>query len=59
MKTMPKFETWMAAVNAATESLVGLATNDLADAPYMDWYEDGKSPTAAAKAAVRLNGFDG
>lgn len=51
------FAQWKAAVDAAAEKLSGLATADLADAPFYDWYEDGKSPAAAARAVVKANGF--
>jgi hypothetical protein len=53
------FEAWRAAVNAAVESQVGLSLDDLADAPLADWFEDGVTPTSAAKRAIYRSWRDG
>lgn len=50
------FAEWMAAVDAAVESIAGLSIYDLEDQPFADWYEARKSPKAAARAALRASG---
>ena len=48
------FETWMIAVDTALANLCGgLSSSDLPDCCYADWFEDGMSPKAAAKKAIR------
>lgn len=51
------FKAWMAAVDAAVDAKVGLSASDLADIAYYDLYEDGVSPTSAAKKALAGEGF--
>ncbi|MGH7539338.1 MAG: DUF5419 family protein [Gemmatimonadales bacterium] len=50
------FAQWMKAVDATVERIVGLSANDLADAPYRDWFDDDMDPTTAARRAVRAAG---
>ena len=52
------FEQWMSKVDAEVERAVGLSADDLADAPYYDMYEDGRTPKSAAMTAIRLSGGD-
>ena len=42
------FDEWMKAADAACEAKAGLSIHDLSDCPFMDWYEDGVSPSSAA-----------
>lgn len=51
------FERWKAAVNEQLDRLIGLSTDDLADAPYYDMFEDGDTPLQAARSALRAEGF--
>jgi hypothetical protein len=46
------FEQWMAAVDVTVQAAVGLSVADLPDAPFMDWFEAGKSVKSAARAVV-------
>jgi hypothetical protein len=55
MKTKQTFEQWMAKVNRAVEHLSSMSTDDMADCPYRDWYDDGMTPETAARKAIRLN----
>lgn len=48
------FEQWLEKVNAIIESKVGLSYQDLPDCSYHDWYDEGVSPSVAAKRAIRL-----
>ena len=53
---MPKitFEKWMKQVNAKIASRCGgLDSEDLPDVCYSDFYEDGLTPTQAAREAIR------
>ena len=50
------FEDWMREVERAVQQRVGLSVHDLADVPFMDWYEDGVSPRSAAARAIRSAG---
>jgi len=47
------FEQWFRKVNIAVEKLCGMSVEDLPDCPYMDWFEDGMTPTSAARKAIR------
>lgn len=47
------FEQWMSLVNQNVEGQIGLSTSDLPDCCYMEWYEEGKSPAAAARKAIK------
>jgi hypothetical protein len=49
----PGFDSWMRQVDAWCQRLCGLSIHDLADCCFADWYEDGASPKAAAKRAIR------
>jgi hypothetical protein len=53
---MNGFGSWMVKVNAFVEKLIGLSVDDLPDANFADWYEDGVKPLAAAKRAIKLAG---
>ena len=46
------FIDWLCKVNRAIEARYGLTTDDLPDCPYRDWFEDGMSPTTAARMAL-------
>lgn len=52
-KPDPKFDAWMAKVDAVIEKNCGLSNRDLPDWNYLDAFEDGFSPAAAAKAAIK------
>jgi hypothetical protein len=47
------FDAWMAKVDAAIARKFGVDSNDLPDWNYLDAFEDGMAPAAAAKAAIR------
>jgi Family of unknown function (DUF5419) len=48
------FDKWMAKVDAyIANKFGGIDSNDLPDWNYEDAFEDGASPSAAAKAAIR------
>lgn len=47
------FAAWMVKVNAALEKRCGVSSDDLPDCCYRDWHEDGYSPSAAAREAIR------
>jgi PAS domain-containing protein len=51
--TREGFEGWYAAVNEAFETMFGLSRDDVADAPYREYFEDGMGPMTAARAAMR------
>ncbi len=49
-----KFEDWMKQVDAAIAStLYGMTSSDLPDVCYRDWFDDGCTPKAAARRAMR------
>jgi hypothetical protein len=50
------FEQWKREVDAAILALCGLTADDLPDYGYADAYEDGKSPKATARAAIKAAG---
>lgn len=54
MSERMSFADWMAAVDRECYKLCGVSIHDLADMNFGDWHEDGLSPKAAAKRAVRL-----
>ncbi len=47
------FDAWFAKVEAAITRKTGLDIRDLPDCPYMEWYEQGLTPGAAASRAVK------
>ncbi len=49
------FEQWLKEVDAALKEKCGMGYNEIADAPYGDWYAQGKAPKAAASAAIKLD----
>ena len=51
------FEQWMKKVDSHIIAICGLSYMDLADQPYYDWYDNRTSPKAAAKRALRNEGF--
>lgn len=51
------FAAWMQKVNEWIGSITGLTSEDLADQPWNDWYEDGVSARNAANRAIRSEGF--
>ncbi len=59
VKADPKFDAWMAKVDAAIGKKCGLSSSDLADIDYLSMFEDGESPSAAAKAALSNEGWEG
>ena len=46
------FEQWIAKVDEILVKRVGLGRDDLPDCCYRDWYDDGVSPSVAAKRAM-------
>ena len=52
-KVKLSFEEWMKAVDAALVAKCGIASSDLPDCPYSQWFEDGKTPTGAAAKAIK------
>jgi hypothetical protein len=55
--TTDTFGKWMRAVDVAVMRVIGLSIHDLADQPFRDWYEDGITPTQAARLALEDEGF--
>ena len=51
------FEAWLKKVDEWCEKLAGLSYRDLSDVCYADMFEDGVSPKAAAKKALRNDGW--
>lgn len=47
------YDEWMLAVDANVQRLCGLSADDLPDYCYADAYDDGRSPSEVARAAVR------
>lgn len=47
------FEDWKRLVNKAVVIQTGLSVDDLPDCSYYEWYEQGVSPTTAAKRALK------
>jgi hypothetical protein len=47
------FDQWVKKVDAILLATVGVGLSDLPDVAYADWYEDGVSPTTAAKRAKK------
>ena len=48
-----RFAAWLRDVDNHVANMCGLGMNDLPDVCYADWFEDGMSPRAAARKAVR------
>jgi hypothetical protein len=56
MNTQPteqKFRAWMQKVNHEVELLCGMSSDDLPDVCYRDWFDDGVTPSRAAKRAMK------
>ena len=51
------FEEWMKEVDSHIESECGFTSEDLADQPYRDWYNDGMSSSEAARTTLEQEGF--
>lgn len=48
-----RFAQWMKDVDQAVQGILcGLTVYDLPDCCYRDWFEDGFSPSAAARKAI-------
>ena len=47
------FEQWKKQVDKNISAICGLASDDLEDCCYMQWYTDGVKPLAAAKRAIK------
>ena len=50
--TYVSFDAWMALVNQRLIAKCGMSSEDLPDAPYRDWFEDGMTTTEAVDRAV-------
>ncbi len=48
-----KFNVWMAKVDALIAKSTGVGADDIPDYCYRDAFDDGASPSSAAKAAIR------
>lgn len=48
-----KFEQWMAKMDHSLVKRCGLGHMDLPDCQYWDWFEEGVSPSQAARDAIR------
>lgn len=51
------FESWMAGVDKAVLKKAFVSVHDLADMPFRDWYEDGITPSQAARLTLAEEGF--
>lgn len=51
--SLHSFESWMALVDQAIIAKCGCSAYDLPDVPYQEWYEAGKSVSAAANKAIK------
>ena len=52
------FEAWLARADAVCCKLVGMSIYDLPDYCYRDAFDDGMTPAAAAKSALRAAGWE-
>lgn len=57
MQNQTEFLLWMDKVDVWCQKLSGVSIYDLADQPFSDMFEDGRKPKAAAKLALRSDGF--
>lgn len=51
------FNAWMKSLDREVLALSGLTSSDLADQPFMDWYQDGVDPVEAAEMTLEDEGF--
>jgi hypothetical protein len=51
------FARWMEHVDEWCWTLGGVSLHDLADQPYLDWYQAGDSPRTAAQRALQADGW--
>lgn len=56
VEAKPSYEEWLAKVDREVQAQIGCSVHDLSDAPLVDWYDNGKTPKAAAAKAIRLSG---
>lgn len=47
------FDEWKKEADEICSRKYGLSLDDLADVPYMDWYESGVSPKGAVSRAIK------
>jgi hypothetical protein len=52
-----EFDVWMKKVDKAVIARSGVSIHDLADQPFADWFEDGISPSQAAKLSLESEGW--
>ena len=52
------FEQWMRKVDQCLIAVCGLTHYDLPDCCWRDWYDDGASPTEAAKDCLDASGYN-
>ena len=50
------FTDWLAMIDRIIEAELGLAADDLADAPFVDWYDDDLPAPRAARRLIRWAG---
>ena len=50
--TIDSFDDWMAAVDQLVNERAGLSVHDLPDCPFRRWFDDGVSPSGAARQAI-------
>jgi hypothetical protein len=55
---MKTYEQWKESANDAAFRITGLTLDDLPDVPLADWFEDGLTPTQAARRAIRYANGD-
>jgi hypothetical protein len=52
-----RFQNWIKLVDQELENTCGLSSDDLADRPYRDQFEDGVTPADAATECLEYNDF--
>jgi hypothetical protein len=52
------FDEWMTRVDGVVLYLAGVSVHDLPDIPFRDMYDNGSSPSAAAKKAIKRARYD-
>jgi hypothetical protein len=52
------FNVWKGRIDSLLESSIGLTTNDLADEPYKDWFDEGMSAMEVVELIAEEEGFD-
>jgi hypothetical protein len=51
------FDMWFRAVDAIVLAKAGVSVNDLPDCCFIDWFDDGMKPAAAAARALKSADF--